>query len=468
MSASQGRVTRSFLALGSGDALARLIAFGAFVYVGRTLGPAYYGILTFATGVLLYFKNLAECGIDLLGIRHIAEDRSRIASTAPALMGTRLVAGSFLCLSIVLLSRFVLPQPDANVFAIYSVTLIVIGLDTKWVHLGIHSSRAVAIARTSGELLLVVLVLLTVHSEEHLTRVPIAQVIGDILTAAILWFAMRARGFHLRPRLDWKTSRPVLQRSWPLVANVLIGLTIYNSDLLFLRGFYDTETVGWYSAAYQLVSFLINLASAYSLSLLPALTRLASDRVQRDLMHQTSTAQTFAVALPIAVGGCILGPAIIATVFGAEFGPSGAALAILILSIPFTMSKEIDLISLLVLGREKTILRMTAAAVAVNLTLNLLLIPRFGIPGAAVATVSTEAARAGFARWCAWRGGYPMTGWDRRWKVLVACAAMAAALLALDYSVFLELPIGALVCLGTLALVGGIRFQPGKLPSLSV
>jgi O-antigen/teichoic acid export membrane protein len=465
---SQARVTRSFLALGSGDALARLIAFGAAVYVGRTLGPAMYGILTFATGVLLYFKNVTECGIDLLGIRHVAEDHSRIESVAPSLMGTRLAVGIALSVAICLLARFVLPQPDASVFALYSLTLIVIGVDTRWIHLGLHSSRAVAIARTVGELSLLAIVLATVRSEGDLTRVPMAQVLGDVLTAAILFFVLRSMGFRVRPRLDWKTSRPVLARSWPLVANVLLGLTIYNSDLFFLRFLHDTQTVGWYAAAYQLISFLINIASAYSLSLLPALARLASDRGQRDAMHATSTAQTFAVSLPIAVGGCILGPAIIASVFGPEYAPSGPALAILILSIPFTMSKEIDLISLLVSGREQTIMRMTAAAVAVNLTLNLVLIPRYGIPGAAIATVSTEVARAGFARWCAAREGYTWTGWGRRWKIMVASAAMAGALLATNLPFYVELPLGAFVCLAVLALVGGIRFGTGRLPSLHV
>jgi len=465
---SQARVTRSFLALGSGDALARLIAFGAAVYVGRTLGPAMYGILTFATGVLLYFKNVTECGIDLLGIRHVAEDHGRIESAAPALMGTRLAVGIALAAAICLLARFVLPQPDANVFALYSLTLIVIGVDTRWIHLGLHSSRAVAIARTAGELSLFAIVLATVRSEGDLTRVPMAQVFGDVLTAAILFLVLRSMGFRVRPRLDWKTSRPVLARSWPLVANVLLGLTIYNADLFFLRFLRDTATVGWYAAAYQLISFLINIASAYSLSLLPALTHLASDRAQRDAMHATSTAQTFAVALPIAVGGCILGPAIIAAVFGPEYGPAGPAMAILILSIPFTMSKEVDLISLLVSGRERTIMRMTAAAVAVNLTLNLALIPRYGIPGAAIATVSTEALRAGFARWCAAREGYAWTGWARRWKIMAASAAMAGVLLAVNLPFYLELPLGIAVCLAVLALVGGLRLQANKLPSLHV
>ena len=465
---TQERVNWSFLALGAGDALARVIAFGAAVYVGRTLGPENYGILTFATGVLLYFKNLTECGIDLYGVRWVAEDRGRIEAVAPTLMLLRLAAGSLLCAALFLLTPLVLPELDALVLAFYGLTLLVIGVDTRWIHLGLHHSRSVAVARAAGELTLLVLVLLFVDQAWHLTRVPLAQVAGDLVTATILFCALRLSGQRLAPRLDVAGAKAVLARSWPLIVNVLLGLTIFNADLLFLRVFRDRETVGWYAAAYQLVSFLINIAAAYSLSLLPALTKLANDRAARDAMHQTSMAQTFALALPIAVGGSILASDLLTLVFGPEFGPSGPALAILILSMPFTMSKEVDLVSLLVSGREKTIMRMTGAAVLVNLTLILALIPKFGIPGAAAATLTTEIARAAIARVCAARGGYPWTGLGRRWKPIVATAAMAGLLLFVPMPVWLAVPAGVVAWVAVLFLLGGLRLRPGTWPALNV
>jgi len=69
-SGSERVVARNFLTLGSGEALARMIAFGATVYVARVLGPESYGIIELAAAIVLYFSRVADFGIDLgLGVR---------------------------------------------------------------------------------------------------------------------------------------------------------------------------------------------------------------------------------------------------------------------------------------------------------------------------------------------------------------------------------------------------------------
>ncbi len=464
---SEGRVARSFLALASGDALARVIAFAAGVYVGRTLWPAAFGVITFSTGLLLYFTNIVECGIDLVGVRQVANDESGTRRLAPALIGVRLALGLFLALAIAVLARYCLPEPDSSIFPVYGASLIVVALSTRWIHLGLQRSRAVAVARTLGECVYLISVLLLVRRFQDLVLVPMAQIAGDILACVMLWIGIRRLGWNITPRFSFTEAKPVLARSWPLVANVLLGLTIYNSDLIFLYIFRDHETVGLYSAAYQLISFLINMAAAYSLSLLPALTRASTNIEDRNRLYRSAFAQTFAVALPLAVGGALVAHQIIGTVFGAAYLSAVPVLAVLTCTLPFTMSKEVDLIALVVAGRETTVMRMTAAAVLVNLTLNVILIPKYGMWGAAWSTLATEAVRALFARICARRVGYPRTG-------VAAAARAGAAALALglvlwltpDLALPFAIGLGAVVYAVSLTALGGIAWRRGSWPLL--
>ena len=131
-------------------------------------------------------------------------------------------------------------------------------------------------------------------------------------------------------------------------------------------------------------------------------------------------------------------------------------------------------------GREPLILRMTAWAVVANLLLNLSLIPRFGMSGAAVATLATEVLRAGLARVQAARAGFPSSARiarGRRWRGLAACGAMALGLAAaLSFGPWvggghpelgLQLALGATTYLGVLGATGGIRFK-GGCPRLEV
>ncbi len=472
--APEAKVAGNFFALASGDALARLIAFCAAWYIARKLGPGAFGAVAFATAVLLYFQNLSECGIDLLGVRHIAEDVARIESVAPAILGARWIVSSTLAVAVfavgLALGEFgVLPALDARVFAFYGLTLVAIGPNTKWIHLGLQDTRPVAVARTLGESTMLALVLVFVAAEGDVTRVPLFQLCGDVLACTILFVWLRKKRFAIRLALDWKLVKPIFARAWPLVANVLLGLTIYNSDLIFLRYFKDRETVGRYAAAYQLISFLFNVAAAYSLSFLSALTRLQSDRARRNALYHDSAATMFAVAIPIAVGGSMLAPLIIGTIFEANYAASGPILAILLWTLPFTVSKEVDLIALVAGGREKTVMNMTAAAVAINFVLNIVLIPTYGMAGAAWATLATEILRALIASWCARRLDYPLTGVARFWRTGVAATAMAASLwLASPTSIFVGVPLGAAIFAIVLAAVGGVKFERGSLPALRV
>ena len=171
------------------------------------------------------------------------------------------------------------------------------------------------------------------------------------------------------------------------------------------------------------------------------------------------------------VGGALIARQIMGTVFGAEYEASIAALTILVCTLPFTMSKEVDLIALVVAGREGTVMRMTGAAVLVNLALNIVLIPKFGMIGAAWSTLVTEAVRAIFARVCARRAGYPNMKFAPVARALAAASAMGLALWfalrsAPDLALPLALGLGALVYLVALTALGGIKFRPGAWPLL--
>ncbi|MBI5431321.1 MAG: flippase [Planctomycetes bacterium] len=472
--APERKVARNFLALAGGDAVARIVAFLAGAYVAREFGPGAFGAVLFASAVLLYFQNLSECGIDLLGVRHISENVSRIESVAPAILGARVVVSCVLAalvfgLGLGLAALGALPEVDGWVLSFYGLTLIAIGPNTKWIHLGLQDSRPVAVARTLGESLYLVLVLSFVGQAAELPRVPLFQLCGDVLIAATLFVWLRAKGFRIRLAFDWQLVKPIFARSWPLVANVLLGLTIYNSDLIFLRFLRDRETSGKYAAAYQLISFLINLAAAYSLSFLAGLSRVQHEREPRDSLYHTAAATMFALAIPIAVGASMLSTGIIELVYKSEFDESAGILAILVWTMPFTVSKEVDLIALVAGGREKTVMHMTAWAVGFNFALNIALIPPFGMWGAAWATLATEAIRAGFAAWCARKLEYPLTGLARFWKSAVAAGAMALALRCLpETHVLVAIGAGAATYGLVLAALGGIRFERGALPSLRV
>jgi O-antigen/teichoic acid export membrane protein len=467
---SRRTVARNFLALGSGEAVSRLIAFAATVYIARALGASLYGVIGFATAVMLYLSHVADAGIELgIGVREIAAAPSRLAAIASPLLTGRLLLAAALALLTALLGLLLLPEPDGAVLAIYGLTLLAVGGSSRWVHYGLDRTALVAITRAAGQVVVLLLVLALVRGPGDVAAVPAAQVVGDTLVALVLLWWLSRGGVALPVRLDGAVIRPLLPRAGHMVLSAMLGLMIFNSDLIFLRAFRTTTEVGYYAAAYTVISFSINLGLAYSLSLLPSLTRLSGATGEQRALYHTAMAHVFAAGFPAALGGYLLAPRIVGLIFGPGYAPAGPALQVLMWSIPLSLVRDVPIIGLMSQGREAIVLRVTGWATALNLGLNLLLIPSHGMIGAALATVITEGARMVIALLFARAAGFPFAPAARFWRPIVAGLTMAGLLVVgRSLNLWLALPLGLASYLAALVLVGGVRFERGAAPSLSI
>jgi len=463
-------VARNFLALGTGEAASRVIAFLATVYVARVLGSPSFGIVAFSAAILLYLARVVDGGLDLgLGIQLVASKRSRIERLGPTLLASRTLAAVVLALVLLGVGILVLPQPDGAVLAAFGLVLFPVALSTRWIHLGLERTRFVAMARVMGEVAMVALVVAFVHGPDDLLGVPLAQFAGDMLMVAVLAASLLKWGYRPRFVFHRRALRPVLGRATPLVLASLLGLLVYNSDLVFLRLFRDAETVGFYVAGYALITFLGNLTGTYGMSLLPTLARLTNRSEERLSLYRTSMAQVLAVALPVTVGGYLLAPKIIRVVFGESYGPAALPLQILIWTVAIAVAREIARVGLLACGREDRILTMNVWATAVNLLSNVIAIPLFGMVGAAAATVGTEGCRLAMAQWFAAQEGLTPPGIMRAWRPVAATAVMAAVMLKLEaLQLWLVIPIGAAVYLAGLVLSGAVRMRWGGAPEFRI
>lgn len=461
-------VGRSFLKLGFGEAAARVIAFGATVYLARTLGASLYGVIVLATAVLLYLTFVTDSGVDALGIRDVADAPEALPVTLAETLGARLLVGIVLTVVTALAGLLLLPQPEGAVLAIYAFTLLPFALGTRWVHLGLEQSGYASVGRMMTELVATGTILAVVRGPEDLARVPLAQVLGEAAGTFLMLRLLPSGLARLRLVIRPRALRALLARSWPLVLHALLGLAIFNSDFIFLRAFRDSAAVGHYAAAYTLISFFLNLGAAYTMTLLPVITRLRGDAAATRGLYDGAMAQVLAGAVPVAVGGFLVAESIITLVFGVGYGAAAVPLQILIWTIPVAVIRNVSQGALIAYGRQDQLLRTVTWAAAVNVALNLALIPRWGMAGAAAATLVTEVVRTWLAARYVAGHGLPMAGPRRFVKVLAAGAVMAAVVWwSGDRPVLVTVAIGMLCYVAALAAVGGIRFRRNAMPELT-
>lgn len=455
-----------FAALGGGEAVARLAAFAATVYLARTLGPALFGSIAFATAILLYLTQLADGGVELVGVPLVARARDRVDDVVAPVFAARLWLALALMLLTIAISLLALPRPDGILLAGFALTLPLAAASTRWVHLGLERTGWIGFARTAGETLALALVFVLVHDATSVGYVPLATFAGQALLTVLLIVGLRRLGYRLPVRFDWSAARPTFDRSRHLVAFTLLGLLLFNFDLVFIRLVRGRAESGLYAAAYTLVAFGANLIVAFAHTVMPTLARLDNDLATRDRVFQRSVLQAFALALPAGVGAALIAHQILGLIFGVEFVGGVQAMRILAWYLPLAALREMPVVALIAAGEERALLRVNALTALCNIVLVVATVPTFGLVGAAAATAATEVIRLWLAARAAGRAGYPTIDVRQLWPPMAAALTMAGLILLVrPGSLWTSIPLGALGYGATLLLLmrgNLLRRQPNR------
>src|SRR5439155_18737402 len=75
-----GRIFANFASLDLAEVAAKLLGIGLTVYVTRSFGASAFGQLAFATALASYFALVPDFGLNTLGVREIARDRTRTST----------------------------------------------------------------------------------------------------------------------------------------------------------------------------------------------------------------------------------------------------------------------------------------------------------------------------------------------------------------------------------------------------
>jgi O-antigen/teichoic acid export membrane protein len=464
-------VARSFLALGSGEALARVIAFGAMLLVAHRLGAEGLGVVSLSAAVLLYLSRVVDAGFDMgIGIREASVRRDTLGEFIPAILTFRLLLAGIVGGIAGVASLSLLPAPEGLVVALYCLTLIPMALSARWALTGLDRTTSAGIARAAGELAVFMTIAILVHGPVDLWRVPLAQLIGDALAAIIVLVGLRRLGVAVGLRWNGAIVQPLVARHiTPYVGSTLLGIVLFNADVIFLRIFRDATTVGLYASAYALVSFLLNIGGTYALTLLPSLTRLAPDPSTRQQVFEEAAAKVFLVILPVTIGGAMIAAEFLAVVYGAEFSAAGPVLAVLLVSAPLSLLRAVATTAIMAERKEGALLRIVGISAAANIVLNLVVVPRWGMTGAAVVTVVTELLRLVLSQYYATSLGFAVPRATRLWKPVVAGGLMALLLATpIGKQLWLAIPVAAAAYGFVLMILGALKFRRDALPELRV
>jgi stage V sporulation protein B len=196
-------------------------------------------------------------------------------------------------------------------------------------------------------------------------------------------------GRVLRQLPDRETTLELWSFSWPLAVGASFFLLLSNIDVLMIGYFMQPQSVGLYRAIQPLRQVTSFVLVAFTFLFLPIATEYYDDGAldALDRFYTITTKWVVAATFPPVLVFTLFAPDVVRVFFGGEYVPAAPALAVLtaglfvraLVGLNGDMTKAID--------RPKIELYSVAVAVVVNVSLNIVLIPRYGIVGAAAGTV---------------------------------------------------------------------------------
>ena len=414
----------------------RAVGFVAFPFITRALGPTEFGSLSFAVAVTSWVGLLSAPGVYAYGLREVAQSPEEVRRTSGELMAFSLVF-SLLPYSGIIAYSFLadLTATDKTLLLLTGATLPVSAINLSWAFIGLGRAGAVSLLTLVTNVLYAVLVIIAVNEPADVTLVPALQ---------LLQFALIAAGLLILAHRDWGMVQLRLSRaraSWILRGALPLGVgtvmtTIYNRlDLVMIVALKGRTQGGWYGGAYRLMEITVLLPlGLLNIAIMPSIMAAVGQDREAAAGKAVSYWRHFLVlAIPVMVGGLLLRNEIVTVVLGEAYSPSADVFGVLSANLLIGGAAALFAGSILVGQRRSgTYLVAVAIGAAVNVVLNLIWIPRYGMMAAAIATLVAQAAVAVFA----FAKVRHYIGVDLRWaryllKPLVGSAFMSIPILVL-------------------------------------
>jgi O-antigen/teichoic acid export membrane protein len=424
------RTVTGFVAMSAATLFAQVIGFFMLAVIARRLGPQDVGSYSFALTLMSYFAIPANFGIGALATRELARNPDR----AHTLLGEMMVLQGVLCLAPYALLVGLAPVLAADatsqgLIPIVGLTFTIEAASLGFVLYGFQRFGIMAVARVAGAVTFAVLVYFFVHENDttplawiHLTGVAATSVV----TAAAAWRLAGPPQLTARIRDLARFFRAGI----PLGISAVMISIYYTVDALLIGYLRSTEEVGQYAIAYRIPLAILAFATLWGSILFPHFSALAQ-RSRQEVREQIGYFASLALvaSLPMLAGTLVVGEQLIPGLFGIEFEAAGTPFIVLMFAaalVPFSINWAAGAVSM---GDDRHQAYAVTLGAIVNLGANLIVIPEYGMTGAAVTTVAAEVVVFVYLIWrIKVLVGHPSLDLDRIGRAAAATAVMVLVL----------------------------------------
>ena len=391
------RLARDSAIYGGTDFLFKLIAFWTFPLIAAALSPRAFGALELTLTATALLGMMANCGLNN-SLQRFYWDAQTESLQRPVLVSSGLAA----------LSAFLLVAMALGVVAmlVYSRWAEDVQLPLSWIGL-----LAGLVLMAASQLVQYLLDVTRLHMAPwHFAGIALVSRVMTVAAglATVVWLGLGLDGLltaqalvmvatvplaiyavrkDITRRVDFSTVQKLVRFGYPFIYAGLAFWLFGSMDRWLLAGISTVEEVGVFSVAHRFASVILFVSMAFGQAWSPLAIKIRTDHPQtyRSLYVDILIALLCAMLL-LGGGIALFASEIVAWLMPVEYHGAGVVLAALALGLVLQSTMQVTALGISLENKTYLFARLSWLAAALNLLLNLAMIPALGALGAAVAT----------------------------------------------------------------------------------
>lgn len=364
------------------------------VLTARYLGPSNYGALNYTASFVTFALSVATLGMEGVVIKKMIVRPDDEGVYLGSCMLFRLLSSVLSSIAIFIIVAALNPEDHLKWMLVFlqSFQLIFrsIQILDSWFQRHLKS-RYVSIGKMVACLIVSGYKVFLLVTQKSIIWFAFSNSLTDIVIAIMLYIFYRSEHGQ-KLKIDKAKGIEVLSESYHFILSGLMSATYSQMDRIMIGSMMSDYDVGLYTTATAICGMWLFVPNAIINSFRPKILELKKEgneeRYERRLEQLYSFIIWLCIFVSIAV--CVLGNFVIRILYGEEYIGAGPTLRIAIWYETFAMIGTARGIWILCEDKNKYVKYYLGIGAAVNLVLNYVMIPIWGINGAAVATLITQ------------------------------------------------------------------------------
>jgi len=374
------------------EGVSRLSGVALIIYVIKILGVAEFGKFAFALAFVTIVVAISDFGLSDITTREFSQDKES-EKEYPSVLSLKIILSAVSLILMLAGSLFITSDFVVRKLIWVLSFFILINSFFYIIYAFLHARQRME--HEAGIKIVQALVtagmgFFVLFKFPSIENVSFSYLFSSLFVLVLSLFFTHSYIFPLNLGWDRNILKKFFRLSWPLgIATILIG--VYSLIDSVIMGYFNQITqVGWYNVSRRAVGIIIIPAAFIYMSFYPSLSKFFKESRETFQKIWNYYMQIMIVLTPpTVVGGLFFASQLIKFIFGPNSAPAVISFQILIFIVGINFLFYPYTLILIVSGQQKKYLWINLAATAINLLLNLILIPRYSLYGASAAAVIT-------------------------------------------------------------------------------